>query len=244
MKPDLSEKTIADFGAQWTIFVDNEGYYGSIEYFLDTASPLLSLDDVRGATVADIGSGTGRFVLILLAAGAKHVYAVEPSAAFEVLKRNTLAHKDQVTLFKIRGDELPTGLQVDLVFSYGVIHHIPDPLPTLRAAHNALRPGGKCCVWIYGHEGNEFGFPGGDCYVANERSMLKFGGRKNPKNHRSIKSLQKRSCPFLPFSKQETFSDSVSVHEFNAGLLQSGLDRLYGLLGNQSPLFFKIDDRR
>ena len=60
---DLSEKTIADFGAQWTIFVDNEGYYGSIEYFLDTASPLLSLDDVRGATVADIGSGTGRFVL-------------------------------------------------------------------------------------------------------------------------------------------------------------------------------------
>jgi hypothetical protein len=35
MKPDLSEKTIADFGAQWTIFVDNEGYYGSIE-FLDT----------------------------------------------------------------------------------------------------------------------------------------------------------------------------------------------------------------
>jgi SAM-dependent methyltransferase len=90
-----------------------------------------------------------------VAAGAKHVYAVEPSAAFEVLKRNTLAHKDQVTLFKIRGDELPTDLQVDLVFSYGVIHHIPDPLPTMRAAHNALRPGGKSCVWIYGHEGNE-----------------------------------------------------------------------------------------
>jgi hypothetical protein len=49
MKHDLSEQTIADFGAQWTTFVDNEGYYGSIAYFLDTVSPLLSLDDVKGS---------------------------------------------------------------------------------------------------------------------------------------------------------------------------------------------------
>ena len=88
MKSDLSEKTIADFGEQWTVFVDNEGYYGSTDYFLDTVSPLLSLDDVKDATVADIGSGTGRFALIMLAAGAKRVYAVEPSAAFRVLRRN------------------------------------------------------------------------------------------------------------------------------------------------------------
>src|SRR5262249_25407525 len=32
---------------------------------------------------------------------------------------------------------------------------IPDPLPTLRAAYSALRPGGKCCIWLYGREGNE-----------------------------------------------------------------------------------------
>jgi SAM-dependent methyltransferase len=152
----LSEKTIADFGAQWTRFVDNEGYYGSIDYFLDTVSPLMSLNDVGGATVADIGSGNGRFALILLAAGAKHVYAVEPSAAFEVLKRNTEAQADRITLLNIKGEDLPAGLNLDLVFSYGVIHHIPEPLPTMRAAYNALRPGGKCCVWLYGREGNGF----------------------------------------------------------------------------------------
>ncbi len=155
MKSDLSEKTIADFGEQWTVFVDNEGYYGSTDYFLDTVSPLLSLDDVKDATVADIGSGTGRFALIMLSAGARHIYAVEPSAAFKVLERNIAAHAANFTLLNIRGEQLPADLGLDLVFSYGVIHHIPDPLPTLRAALKALRPGGKCCIWLYGHEGNE-----------------------------------------------------------------------------------------
>jgi SAM-dependent methyltransferase len=157
MKRDLSERTIADFGAQWTAFVDNDGYYGSTDLLVDTVGPLMSLDDVDSATVADIGSGTGRFVLILLAAGAKHVYAVEPSAAFDVLERNFSA-KDahRVTLLNVKGEDLPAGLGLDLVFCYGVVHHIPDPLPTMRAAYAALRPGGKCCIWVYGYEGNEF----------------------------------------------------------------------------------------
>ena len=34
-----------------------------------------------------------------------------------------------------------------------------------------------------------------------------------------LKEAWKRSCPFLPFSKEETFPASVSVHEFNAGSL-------------------------
>src|SRR5262249_34032801 len=53
-------------------------------------------------------------------------------------------------------EDLPAGLNLDLVFSYGVIHHIPEPLPTMHAAYNALRPGGKCCIWLYGREGNGF----------------------------------------------------------------------------------------
>jgi SAM-dependent methyltransferase len=151
----LGERTIADFGAQWSVFVDNKGYYGSVELFLDVVSPLLTLDDIKNATVADIGSGTGRFALILLSAGAKHVYALEPSEAFAVLERNTSAHADRITRLKLRGEELPADLKLDLLFSYGVIHHIPDPMPAMRAAFEALRPGGRCCIWLYGYEGNE-----------------------------------------------------------------------------------------
>ena len=34
------EKVIRDFGQQWTHYTDNSGYYGSLEFFRDSASPL------------------------------------------------------------------------------------------------------------------------------------------------------------------------------------------------------------
>ncbi|PYR46143.1 MAG: hypothetical protein DMF89_22970 [Acidobacteria bacterium] len=43
---------------------------------------------------------------------------------------------------------------IDYVFAIGVLHHIPDPLPVLRAARAALKPGGSFFAWVYGSEGN------------------------------------------------------------------------------------------
>ena len=53
------------------------------------------------------------------------------------------------------GENLPAGLDLDWVLSIGVLHHIPDPDPVVRAAYAALRPGGKLLVWLCGWEGNE-----------------------------------------------------------------------------------------
>jgi SAM-dependent methyltransferase len=116
-------------------------------------SPLLRADDFAGRAVADIGSGTGRIVQMLLAAGAARVIALEPSAAFDVLRRNTAAAGDRVTCLQARGDEL-TATDLDYVVSFGVIHHIPDPAPVMRAAFRSLRRGGQALVWLYGKEGN------------------------------------------------------------------------------------------
>src|SRR5436190_8905932 len=152
---DLKTQTIRDFGAQWTVFWDNPAYYGSSDLLVDLFGPLLSLDDVQGQRIADIGSGTGRIVNMLLDAGAEHVYAVEPSAAMKVLQENTAARRDRLTYVNGSGEMLPSGLDLDLVVSIGVLHHIPDPRPVVRAAWRALRPGGRCLVWLYGREGNE-----------------------------------------------------------------------------------------
>jgi len=149
------EQTLKDFGDQWIRYRDNEGYYGSLELFSDIISPFLKPEDIRGCEVAEIGSGTGRIVNMLLEAGAKHVIAVEPSDAFEVL-RNNIKETEKVTFLKITGDQLPPYGDLDYIFSIGVLHHIPNPEPVVEAAFKALCPGGHFFVWLYGKEGNEF----------------------------------------------------------------------------------------
>lgn len=153
---ELTSKTISDFGEQCVNYRGNPGYYSSVEMLKDHFGPLLALDAVRGKRVADIGSGTGRIVNMLLDAGAAHVIAVEPSAAFSVLQANTAKRSDRVTyIINGRGDALPSNLSLDLVVSIGVLHHIPEPDPVVEAAFHALRPGGHMLVWLYGRESNE-----------------------------------------------------------------------------------------
>lgn len=151
---ELQGRTIADFGQQWLRYGDNSGFYGSLDLFRDVFGPLLSPEDVQGLRVADIGSGTGRIVQMLIAAGAAHVTAVEPSDAFAVLEATSRQYGERVRCLRLPGDQLPEE-GYDLVVSIGVIHHIPRPLPVLEAARRALRPGGKLAIWIYGREGNE-----------------------------------------------------------------------------------------
>lgn len=151
---ELRKRTIADFGDQWTRYTDNEGFYGSVDVLSDILGPLLPLSAFEGKRVAEIGSGTGRIVRMLLAAGARHVLAIEPSQAVEVLRRNLQSDVHRVEILHARGDEIPVGLALDFVASIGVLHHIPDPAPVVASAWRALRPGGQFVIWVYGKEGN------------------------------------------------------------------------------------------
>ena len=151
--PD-KDRTIKDFGKQWLRYSDNEGYYGSLELFSDILSPFLKTEDLKNCKVAEIGSGAGRIVNMLISAGVKHVIAVEPSDAFAILVRN-IRNSERVTCLKLMGDQLPAYGDLDYIFSIGVLHHIPDPKTVVEAAFRALRPEGHFFVWLYGKEGNE-----------------------------------------------------------------------------------------
>lgn len=147
------DQTIRDFGEQWTRHTENPDYYGSVELLADIIAPFLTLEDIKDRKCADIGSGTGRIVLMMLAAGAASVTAVEPSRAYDVLVRNTAKAAERVRCLNVTGEALPKD-DFDLILSIGVLHHIPEPRPVVKAAYEALRPDGKMLVWLYGHEGN------------------------------------------------------------------------------------------
>ena len=151
---NLQARTISDFGEQWTEYPETDGFFGSVDLFNDVFDPLLSVNDVAGKRVAEIGAGSGRFVNILAEAGASHVVALEPSAAVEVLKRNTERHRERISYLRATGDQIPPSGDLDYVFIIGVLHHIPDPDPVVAASFAALKPGGRIAVWLYGREGN------------------------------------------------------------------------------------------
>ncbi len=154
-RESLQQKTIADFGEQWTTYVDNSGYYGSAEFFNDVFAPFLTLDAVRDKVVAEIGAGTGRFVNLMLEAGAAKVVAVEPSAAVTVLRQNIAPkHASRLEIVHATGDAIPGTDRFEFIFSIGVLHHVPDPAPVCQAAFRALRPGGTMGIGLYGREGN------------------------------------------------------------------------------------------
>jgi len=154
MSNRLQEKTISDFGEQWQRYQDNDGFYASLDILVERFSELFDVTDLSGLRVAEIGSGTGRIVKMLLTAGAAHVTALEPSDAYHVLTKNVSEFNYKVACLKLPGDKIQPGSEFDIVFSVGVIHHIPNPLATIQAAHSALKPGGKIAIWVYGREGN------------------------------------------------------------------------------------------
>jgi len=147
------QQTIADFGKQWKKYKKNQGYYGSVDLLSDIFSSLLNVNELHGAKVAEVGSGTGRIVNMLLASGVAHVTAIEPSEAYEVLVKNTDNTDNRVTCLQITGEQLPLR-NFDYVFSIGVLHHIEDPFPCVKTVFSSLKPSGRFLIWLYGKEGN------------------------------------------------------------------------------------------
>jgi len=144
--------TIEDFGKQWTRYTENRGYYGSKAALDSLVEPLLKAKSIRDKRIADVGAGTGRYARLFHEAGAGAILAMEPSTAFEVLKRNT-AGLSGIDYLQEPAENIPP-LGFDIIFCIGVLQFIPDPRPALRAMGRALRPGGRLFLWVYGRENN------------------------------------------------------------------------------------------
>lgn len=151
-KYEESLSTIEDFGKQWHLFPDNNGYYCSLEMLQGMLEPLISLDKLKDKWIADVGAGTGRYTLLFQQAGACKILSLEPSSAFEILKKNT-SEMDNVQCEQTIAENIPNW-GFDFVFCIGVLQFIYEPCSALRAMGRALGPGGRLFLWVYAKENN------------------------------------------------------------------------------------------
>lgn len=156
--PDLPaelRKTSSAFGWQWRHFVTMYDQYE--EQFLDWIHPVAA-DAFLDKDVLDAGCGIGRHAFFAARNGARSVAALDLSAAVDTA-RETLAELPNAHV--VQGDILSPPFQrpengggFDIIYSIGVLHHLPNPRDGFLSLRRFLRPGGLLVVWVYGYENN------------------------------------------------------------------------------------------
>jgi SAM-dependent methyltransferase len=158
--PDLEEqqrKTSSAFGWQWQHFSELHPEFEA--QFLDWIHPITP-DFFRDKRVLDAGCGTGRHAYLAASYGAQEVVALDLSEAVVAARANLTrfenVHVVQGDLLRPPFRSAAEGGGFDLVYSIGVLHHLPDPNEGFRTLVRYLRPGGTVAIWVYGYEGNGF----------------------------------------------------------------------------------------
>jgi 2-polyprenyl-3-methyl-5-hydroxy-6-metoxy-1,4-benzoquinol methylase len=139
------------FALEWNSFrTDHLDSFTGLDY-LDTqlqSCLTFPLDELSGKLVLDAGCGLGRFTEICLNHGAR-VVAVDLSgaidAAYQNLRHRTGVHFIQADIFR-----LPLKQQsFDFVYSWGVLHHTPDPPTAFAQLPPLVKPGGRLMTFVY-----------------------------------------------------------------------------------------------
>ncbi len=140
----MQRKTAKSFGFEWTHF--SEMYPEWEANFRDYMFPRVA-ESFRGESILDAGCGIGRHAYYASRYGA-HVWAVDISEAVEVAARNTKGTGARVIQADL--NHLPFREEsFDLVYSMGVLHHLPDPERAFRYLLRFVKPGGEFRMFLY-----------------------------------------------------------------------------------------------
>jgi ubiquinone/menaquinone biosynthesis C-methylase UbiE/mono/diheme cytochrome c family protein len=140
---------------------ENAPFFSSAEREKYERADLLldALHIQSGATVADIGSGTGYFTWRLADAVGPtgKVYAVDiQESMLDLTKAAVDAHKLTNVEYRLATESSPrlSDNSIDVAFIAYAFHEFANPEATMRAIRRALKPGGRVVILEYAKESN------------------------------------------------------------------------------------------
>ena len=148
------KESYKDFGNQFTKDSKIDDYWGSVDMLKDIVKPF-SLSAIKNKIIMEVGIGSGRILKNLIKFKPKKIFAVEPSKAINIAKKNNADSNSMIEFLNIKAQDLSFKNKIDFVFSLGVVHHIPEYKAACKKIYYSIKPGGKFLIWVYGYEGNE-----------------------------------------------------------------------------------------
>ena len=130
-----------------TIFDQNQSVWK--DHFLEIAAPLLP-KDFLGKVVVDLGCGYGRHSFYSALYGAELICIDNAIDALQSTQKNTsgFTHRH---LIQADARNLPLkSASIDILYCYGLLHHIENPNKALDEMDLVLKAGGCLSLWVYG----------------------------------------------------------------------------------------------
>ena len=142
----LSARTQESFGYEWEHFDDMLPEYDDVarSYF-----SLVPPETFAGAVVLDAGCGMGRWARYVGEQGVGRLYALDFSRAID-RAAETLSGREETHCVQADLRHLPfRPATFDVIYSLGVLHHLPDPDTGMRSLIGRLKPNGSLLVYLY-----------------------------------------------------------------------------------------------
>ena len=148
----IDDDAYADaFSLEWNAFrTAHLKQFTRLTYLEDQFDEFIDFPAERlsGKLVLDAGCGLGRFSEVVLDRGGS-VVAVDLSFAIDAAREN-LSEREGIHFIQADIFRLPFRPQsFDFVYSWGVLHHTPDPPAAFSRLPALVRPGGKLMVFVY-----------------------------------------------------------------------------------------------
>jgi 2-polyprenyl-6-hydroxyphenyl methylase/3-demethylubiquinone-9 3-methyltransferase len=147
------QETHFAFGKNWASYA-NQISDDEINEAVRGLSRLLGYESLEGKRFLDIGCGSGLHSLAAIRLGAREVMALDIDPDSVDTARAVLARHAPAGIFKVQKasvfdlDPGDLGI-VDVVYSWGVLHHTGDMIRAIRTAARLVAPGGLLVFALY-----------------------------------------------------------------------------------------------